>query len=137
MPRQIEHIDAIARSKQRAALYLEFHPRPAVPGHRYDYASDPARDAVLAWLDAHAMPWTECGPFADPAAMAPYLGQVYVDVPYDDTLPAYQTLRDHLEYPDGAMRHDTVRFHVMPLDFAMRNAAHDEPGYWERWAADF
>src|SRR4051812_30447612 len=28
MPAQIKHIDAIARKKQRAVLYLEFHPRP-------------------------------------------------------------------------------------------------------------
>jgi len=35
------------------------------------------------------------------------------------------------------MRHAGVRFYVMPLDYAMENAAHDEPGFWERWAEDF
>ena len=45
--------------------------------------------------------------------------------------------RDYLEHPDGTMRHGGVRFHVMPLDYPMENAAHDEPGFRERWAVDF
>lgn len=137
MPRHIEHIDAIARKKGRAVLYLEFHPKPSKEWRDYRYEDDPARTAVLAWLDAQGVPWVECGPFANPNLMAPYLGQVYLDVPYDDTLPEYRTLCDYLEHPDGSMRHEGVRFYAMPLDHAMKNAEHDEPGFWERWAEDF
>jgi hypothetical protein len=137
MPAQIEHIDAIARREGRAVLYLEFHPRPFREWRNYDYQGDPVRAAVLAWFHAHAVPWTACGPFADPRVMAPYLGQVYIDVPYDETLPEYRELRDYLEHPDGTIRHDGVRFYAMSLDHAMENAAHDEPGFWERWAEDF
>lgn len=46
-------------------------------------------------------------------------------------MPATCTLRDYLEREDGSMRHDGVRFNVMPLVYAGRNAAHDEPGYWD------
>lgn len=67
MPAFVEHIDAIARAKEAAALYLEFHP----------------------------------------------------------------------QHPDGSMRQAGVRFCVMPLAYAMRNVAHDEPGFWARWAEDF
>lgn len=137
MPGQIEHIDAIARRKGRAVLYLEFHPLPYREWRGYRYEEDAARAAVLAWLDAQGLPWTACGPFADPCVMAPYLGQVYLDVAYDESLPAYRVLRDYLEHPDGTMRHEGVRFFVMPLDHAMRNAEHDEPGFWERWAENF
>ena len=137
MPVQIEHIDAIARRKGRAVLYLEFHPQPAGERRGYRHDDDPVRATVLAWLDAHGVPWTGCGPFADPRVMAPYLGQVYLDVPFDASLPAYRALRDYLEHPDGTMRHDGVRFYAMPLDSAMRNAAHDAPGFWERCAEDF
>lgn len=137
MPRHIEHIDAIARKKGRAVLYLEFHPKPFKAWRDYRYEDDPTRAAVLAWLDAQGVPWVECGPFANPNLMAPYLGQVYLDVPYDDTLPEYRTLCDYLEYPDGSMRHEGVRFYAMSLDHAMKNAEHDEPGFWERWAEDF
>lgn len=137
MPALIEHIDAIARKKGREVLYLEFHPQPFAEWRAYRYEEDQVRSAVLAWLDAHGVPWTRCGPYANPARMAPYLGQVYLDVPYDDALPEYCRLRDYLEHPDGTMRHPGVRFYAMPLDYAMENAAHDEPGFWQRWAEDF
>ena len=137
MPQLIEHIDAIARQKQRAVLYLEFHPEPFEEWQDYDYERDPMRVAVLAWLDEHAMRWQACGPFANVQMMAPYLGQVYIDIPNDESLPAYCTLRDYLEWPDGGMRHPGVRFYVMPLEYAMRNGAHDAPGFWARWAENF
>jgi len=42
-----------------------------------------------------------------------------------------------LEYPDGTMRFDDVKFYVVPLQDPMKNAHHDEPGFWERWAENF
>jgi hypothetical protein len=137
MPGLIQHIDAIARAKKRAALYLEFHPQARSEWRNYRFDDDPVRSGILAWLDAHGVRWDACGPFADPGRMAPYLGQVYLDVPYDEALPEYRTLRDFLELPDETMRHPGVRFFVMPLDYAMQNAEHDEPGYWKRWAESF
>lgn len=137
MPAKIEHIDAIARKTGRDALYLEFHPQPFAQWRVYQHEDDPVRTALLAWLDAQGVAWTPCGPFADPCVMAPYLGQVYLDVPYDEALPAYCRLRDYLEHPDSSMRHAGVRFNVMPFDYAMRNAAHDAPGFWESWADNF
>lgn len=137
MPRYIEHIDAIARKKGRAVLYLESHPQPFKEWRHYSYEGDVTRATVLAWFDAHDVPWTECGPFANPSVMGPYLGQVYIDVPYDENLPEYLALRDYLEHPDGSIRHDGVRFYALPLDHAMENAAHDEPGFWERLAEGF
>lgn len=137
MPALIQHIDAIARKKGRDALYLEFHPQAYAQWRDYRYEDDPVRRAVLAWLDRHRVGWHACGPFADTRRMLPYLGQVYLDLPYDESLPAYCTLRDYLELPDGSMRIDGVRFCVIPLDYAQQNAAHDEPGFWERWADAF
>jgi len=137
MPGLIAHIDAIARKKQREVLYLEFHPQPRAEWRNYRYEDDVTRTAILAWLDANHIPWTRCGPFADRRVMAPWLGQVYLDVPYDETLPEYRVLRDYLEHPDGSMRHEGVRFYALPLDLAMENAEHDEPGFWERWAEGF
>ncbi|GGY46511.1 hypothetical protein [Pseudoduganella albidiflava] len=137
MPGLVEHIDAIARREQRAVLYLEFHPRPRAEWRHYRFEDDATRAAILAWLDAHGVPWTRCGPFADPRVMAPYLGQVYLHIPYDESLAGYRVLRDYLEHPDGSMRHAGVRFYAMPLEHAMNNAEHDEPGFWERWAEGF
>ncbi len=137
MPALIEHIDAIARQKGRAALYLEFHPQAAAERRAYDHEQDPMRVQVLAWLDANGVPWRPCGPLANPSVMASWRGQVYLDLPWDEDLPAYQVLRDYLELPDGSMRHAGVRFYAMPLELAMENAEHDEPGYWQRRAEEF
>lgn len=134
MPQLIEHIDAIARRKERAVLYLEFHPRETWRDYRHE--DDAVRRGVLAWFDGHDVAWQPCGPFAVPGRMLPYLGQVYLDVPYDADLPAYQELRDYLEHADGSMRHAGVRFYAMPLEQAQQNAEHDQPGFWERfWEA--
>lgn len=137
MPALIPHIDAIARSKGRDALYLEFHPQPFAQWRHYRYEDDPARVTILSWLDAHGVSWSACGPVADPGRMLPYLGQVYLDLPFDEALAGYRTVRDQLEWPDGTMKHAGVRFCVIPLDYAQRNAEHDEPGFWERWASNF
>lgn len=135
MPELIEHIDAIGRRKGRAVLYLEFHPPAARRSYRY--ADDATRSSVQAWLNAHGIGWQACGPFANPQIQAPYLGQVYLDLPFDEDLPIYQELRDYLELPNGNMRQPGVRFYVLPLEHAMDNAAHDAPGYWENWAQQF
>jgi hypothetical protein len=135
MPQLIEHIDAIARQKGRDVLYLEFHPHD--DWRRYRYETDPMRDMILRWLDQHEVGWQTCGPYARPGCNGPYLGQIYLDVPFDESLPAYRSLRDYLELPNGSMRHDGVRFYAMPLAYANQNAEHDAPGFWERFWADF
>jgi hypothetical protein len=131
MPQLIEHIDAIARRKGRAVLYLEFHPYAG--WRKYRIGDDAVRDGVLAWLDANGIPWQPCGPFAVPGHMYPYLGQVYLDIPYTVGLPDYERLRDYFEFADGSMRHPGVRFFAMPLEHAQENALHDAPGFWEQY----
>lgn len=137
MPGSIEYIDAIARKKQRDVLFLEFHPESPSARRNYSFEDDEMRKAILEWFDSNQVSWSMCGPYANPNVMAPYFGQVYIDVPYDESLPAYCKLRDYLEYQDGSMRHAGVRFCAVSLNHAMKNAEHDQPGFWERWAEDF
>lgn len=137
MPQLIEHIDALARRLKRDVLYLEFHPEQRVDWRHYDYESDANRARVLDWLDRNGFAWGPCGDYARPGYLRPYLGQICLDVAYDEALAEYGKLRDYLELPDGTMRQPGVRFCVQPLDHAQQNAEHDEPGFWERWAADF
>lgn len=134
MPVCLEHIDAIARQVGRAVLYLEFHP---LNRENYRHEADRCRLEVLDWLTSYGIRWRRCGAFADPQRMPPYLGQVYLDVPFDENLPTYREVRDYLELPNGNMRRPGVRFYVLSLEAAMKNAAHDEPGYWEQWANQF
>lgn len=137
MPELIEHIDAIARQKRRDVLYLEFHPETREEQRRYQYERDANRARAIAWLDQHGFAWQPCGPYANPRIMRSYQGQMYIDLPFDETLPAYQQLREFLELPDGSMRHDGIRFYAMSLELADRNKEHDEPGFWEHAFDDF
>lgn len=143
MPLLIENIDAIARKQQRAVLFVEFHPHfssddsdPEEYGE-YDYQQDARRQALLDWLAQHAIAWRPCFPIASECGFESYRGQIYIDLAMDEADPQYCLLRDHLEYPDGSMRDSNVTFCYLPLETAMQNAHHDEPGFWERWAEDF
>lgn len=142
MPQLIEHIDAIARKKQRGVLYVEFHPENWGSFENdfwcgYDYQGDKRRKTFLAWLDRNGISWQKCGPFASENGFRSYLGEIYLDVPFDESNADYQRVRDYLENPDGTLRDDNVRFYYLTLEYAMKNAHHDEPGFWDRWAENF
>lgn len=145
MPMHIEHIDAIARQKQRDVLYAAFHPpatsqqeaEKGVMAGEFDWRTMPIRQQIIDWLAAQGIDWKPCGHYANVCLMMGYRGQIYIDLPFDAALPAYQKLEKFLELPDGSMRFPEATFFCCPLDKAMKNAAHDEPGFWERWADNF
>ena len=142
MPMLIEHIDAIARKKQRDVLYLTFHSKKSADiglqdGTSDDWEQNPMRETVCQWLTEHHIIWQPCDFVADVNMICSYQGQIYLDVPYDENDPVYELVRDYLETPDGSMRFETVNFWYLPLAKAMENAHHDEPGFWEKWAENF
>ena len=145
MPQLIEHIDAIARQKGRDVLYVEFH-EPERSGEtktRLDRVSEVnwehllIRQQLIEWLQKHDIEWEPCGHFANPCLMLGYCGQIYIELPFDRSLPAYQALEAFLENPDGTMRHAEATFWCCQLERAMKNSAHDEPGFWDRVGENF
>ena len=147
MPQRIEHIDAIARKKQRGVLIITFHAKNAKnkfcpwldfsSAKRHKWESDKRRDALCKWLTEQHIDWQPCGSVANENSMVSYHGEIYLDVPYDENNPLYMLVRDYLENPDGTMRFDTMSFWHLSLEKAMENAHHDEPDFWEKWAVDF
>lgn len=147
MPYKIEHIDAIARQLQRGVLYVVFHaPKAGMSEHElqkfefdtgYDWQASQTRGDLIAWLDAKGIGWRPCGHVADTRMMVSYCGQIYIDLPYEPALPQYLALSDYLELPDGTMRFAEATFCLLQLHLAMKNAEHDEPGFWDRWADAF
>lgn len=135
MPELIEHIDAIARKKRRNVLCIRFHTHETA--HAYDYRRDPQRARVIQWLDDKGIAWQPCGQVASEYVMQPYRGDVYVDVSFDVSNLQFKKLQEYLENPDGTMRHSSVIFEYYPLELAMKNAHHDEPGFWDHWAGNF
>lgn len=145
MPMLIEHIDAIARQKQRDVLYVVFN-SPASDNQDekeilgqadLEWETLPIRQQIIDWLDAQGIGWKPCGHFADVNLMMGYRGRLYIDLPFNKSLPAFQALTAFLELPDGSMRFPEATLFYYPLDKAMENAAHDEPGFWARWAENF
>lgn len=152
MPQIIQYVDAIARQKQRDVLYLVFGAR-TVRAYMHEASAEddadsgifdvlhewertPNRQMVLDWLDEQGMAWQPCGGFTHVNCMRPYMGFVYVDVPYDTALPEYQKLEAFLEQADGSRVFPDVLFCYVPLDMAMNNAEHDDPDFWARWAEE-
>jgi len=137
MPQIIEHIDAIARKKDRDVLYVTFFDDPTGERSPYHWQSHPGRAAIVEWLDAHGYAWQRCGEVANEHVLRSYRGSIYIDVAYDLENGAYKALEAFLEHPDGSLRMPHMCFLVMPLDYAKKNAHHDEPGFWDRWADNF
>lgn len=94
----------------------------------------PVRQQIIDWLDAQGIGWKRCGHFA--ADGLPW-ATLYRPALYNKSLPAFQDLEAFLENPNGTMRYPEVFFVYCSLDKAMENAAHDEPGFWDRWAENF
>lgn len=128
MPMLIEHIDAIARKKGRDVLYVIFHQRLS---QSIAWEASPVRQRIIGWLDENRIGWMPCGQAADERILCGYLGQICIDVPFDEANPDYRRVRDYLEHPDGSMAIDGAMFCYYPLDQAMQNAHHDAPGYWD------
>ena len=134
MPKIIEHIDAIARAKKRDVLFVVFHEKLR---DSIDWEVLPIRRQIIGWLDANEIAWRPCGHVGNTSIMTGYKGQIYIDVPFDENDPIYQKVCGYLENSDGTMAFDGMRFCYYPLETAMKNAHHDEPGFWEKWAEDF
>jgi hypothetical protein len=136
MPVLIDHIDKIARAKKRDVLMLRFT-HENYGEELSDYDNNATRISVLAWLSQNGIEYCSCGEVANENSMLAYQGQIYVDVPYDTNEPLYQKLASYLENEDGTMKIKDVGFYLISLADAMKNAHHDEPGFWEDWAAHF
>jgi hypothetical protein len=144
MPVLIEHIDAIARKKQRDVLFVRFNDPETQISASATVATScvhwrelPIRQTLIDWLDSNQIDWDLCGPIASVNGMPGYRGQIYIDVPFDPNLPECQSVLSFLEYPDGTFRFPEAELCCLRLETAMLNAAHDEPGFWERAAEGF
>jgi hypothetical protein len=134
MPQLIEHIDAIARQRQRDVLFLRFcTPEDA----HFDYEGMESRKRILQFFERESIPWQQCADVASVNSMSSYAGQIFIDVRFDESDPLYQKVQAFIEHPDGTVRFSDVNFYVVGLEYAMKNAHHDEPGFWEKWAENF
>ncbi|QIO06508.1 hypothetical protein [Acinetobacter shaoyimingii] len=126
MPQQLQHIDQIAREKNRDVLFLHFE--------RYQEdqeGDDPIREIVVAWLEDHGIPFEPCMGLEQEGFVDVYAGDLYIDLAVDENDPIYQALCEYLEDDEGNMRLDGVLFFVLALELALeieaeRQIQHDD-----------
>lgn len=128
MPQLIDHIDKIAREKGRDVLYIIFDRKIF---DNYEWDEWPIRKETIKWFEENNIKTIECMGVASENGFESYRGQLYIDVLYDENVPEYIKVRDYLENKDGSMRIPGVLFCYLPLEHALRNKHHDEPGFWE------
>lgn len=136
MPQLLEHIDAIARKKGRDVLLVDFGPRVNF-FREHNWKDDPNRIDLIAWLEAQAINWYPCAGIASEGGVSNYQGEIYLDVPFDKDNQVYRAISGRLENPDETCKIPGVTLYYLPLEMAMRNAHHDEPGFWANWAEKF
>lgn len=148
MPAMIKHIDQIAREKGRDVVFASFEDdsstknearlRYTAPNHFNDnWSEDFNRAMMIAWLKEAGIQYEEVSHYASENGWQAYAGNIYIDVPFDDNDPQYRQLIEQWETPEGKPKHPQVKLWVLTHEQAMKNAHHDEPGFWEKWAETF
>lgn len=147
MPSILKHIDQIAREKGRDAVFASFetgqdqsdepfnYPAPNHTNH--NWLSDFNRLNLIAWLNERGIAHQDAGEYASENGWRSYNGNLFIDVPFDPDDAQYQQVIEHLENADGTPRDPQLKLWVCTLEVAMKNAHHDEPGFWEKWAETF
>ena len=131
MPRILKNIDQIALEKQRDVLYVLFLCSYNDIFNNEDltlkfhYETCMARQQLIEWLEKHQIDFSECFGWSSRSGIMsmPYLGEIYLDVPFDEANPKYQLLYNHLENSDGSMKIEGVTWYYCPLSEALENHA--------------
>ncbi len=131
MPYIIDPIDKIARQKQRDVLYINFHNiNKDILEHSFDWENSKDRQQVIHWLNVQSISYYPCFQvWNDGLIICPYMGQLYLDVPYDNNNRLYKQLEAFFKNHENSMKFPDVTFCYLPLEIAMQNAHHDNPNY--------
>lgn len=128
MPELLETIEEIAIRLQRDVLFVAFDPpgRSRTPwGYELedlewfrsvDWETYQPRSDLMGWLDQHEIAHQDCYPPLGAGWLAcPFMGTLYIDLPYDSENPTYLLLEGHLEGPEGKNKIPGVRFLLYPF----------------------
>ncbi len=114
MPQLLQHIDAIAREKNRDVLFVHFEDY-----EENEQNPDSNRQDVLSWLEQNDIPYEKCMGLEEEGSIDSYWGDIYIDVPFDLDNEQYQILSDYLEDEEGVMKIEGVYFFVLYLETAI------------------
>jgi hypothetical protein len=106
MPQQLKTISEIAEEQGRMLMLITFG--SLVPSTcPFDYLVCEKRRVVLGWLQAEGIRHRACLGVSDTeSADAPYLGELYLDLPADTNAPIYQRVCAFMEDQCGHSSHE-------------------------------
>ena len=115
MPQIIDYIDVITREKKRDVLFLTFSKRIF-----FNYKRSTLRKRILAWLDQNNIQYEKFMAVTSDKGDCMYLGEIYLDVPFDTENEQYKKLVNYLEDDKGVVKHRNVGFYIYPLESALK-----------------
>lgn len=129
MPQVIQHIDAIAREKERDVLFVHFE--------EFEHAaSNSTRQELITWLEQNEIPFKECMGLEEESVIESYMGDLYIDVPFDIANPLFNKLSEHLEDEEGEMKIDGVLFFTLSYELALEIEADRQAEFEDGFGAD-
>ncbi|ESK38727.1 hypothetical protein P256_01546 [Acinetobacter nectaris CIP 110549] len=114
MPEIVPYIYDIAIEKNRGVLFISFKDLNANEFIRFRYPDHTPRTELIDWLKHQKINFS-----AAVLDYYNYLGELYIDVPYNPNDPTYKTLSEHLETKDGHPKIEGVYFYYLPLEKAL------------------
>lgn len=84
------------------------------------------RDYVIAWLEQHEIEFVPCLGLSGEDEIDSYLGDLYLDIPFDQQNNQYQLVKNYLEDEQGNMIIEHVLFFVLSLEVAEEIAKDQE-----------
>lgn len=110
----LQHIDAIAREKNRDVLFVHFEDYV-----HSDQDTNSARQQFIGWLEQQNIRYMPCLGIEPSVRSEVYSGGLYLDVPFDLQHKAYQKLSEYLEDDQGNMKIKGIQFFVLSLGLAL------------------
>lgn len=132
MPQLLQHIDAISREKNRDVLFVHFENY-----EKDDQNPDSNRQKVLTWLEQNNISYVSCMGLEEEGLVDSYLGDIYIDIPFDLENQQYLLLSDYLEDEQGEMKIEGVFFFVLYLETAIELEAERVMGVDTDFEPDF
>ncbi|MGE8538773.1 MAG: hypothetical protein ACN6NI_05785 [Acinetobacter sp.] len=121
----LQHIDAIAREKNRDVLFVHFehyvHP---------EQDANSARQQFIDWLEQQDIRYMPCLGIEPTVGSEVYSGGLYLDVPFDLQHKTYQKLSEYLEDDQGNMKIDGILFFVLSLGLALELESDGKVSQW-------
>jgi len=133
MPQLIKPIDKISREKKIDVLFLSFFDEDENIDYNFNWEESNVRKKVIKWLDENNIEYYPCQIFwQDGLIDLRYIGNLYLDVPFDLNNNIYKKIDKYFENLDNILKRKRPIFFYVPYDYAMKNSHHDDDEYFNK-----